>query len=46
VSSFGAGSFGGFGSGGFITADEYDRIMYECLRKCPLNCYGYGIHIV
>jgi len=20
--------------------------MYECLRKCPLNCYGYGIHIV
>lgn len=44
--SFGAGSFGGFGSGGFITADEYDRIMYECLRKCPLNCYGYGIHIV
>ena len=44
--SFGAGSFGGFGSGGSITADEYDRIMYECLRKCPLNCYGYGIHIV
>lgn len=44
--SFGAGSFGGFGSSGFITADEYDRIMYECLRKCPLNCYGYGIHIV
>lgn len=44
--SFGAGSFGGLGSGGFITADEYDRIMYECLRKCPLNCYGYGIHIV
>ena len=44
--SFGAGSFGWFGSGGFITADEYDRIMYECLRKCPLNCYGYGIHIV
>lgn len=44
--SFVAGSFGGFGSGGSITADEYDRIMYECLRKCPLNCYGYGIHIV
>lgn len=44
--SFGAGSFGGFGSGGSITADEYDRIMYECLRKCPLDCYGYGIHIV
>lgn len=44
--SFGAGSFGWFGSGGSITADEYDRIMYECLRKCPLDCYGYGIHIV
>ena len=41
-----SGSFGVFGSGGFITADEYDRIMYECLRKCPLDCYGYGIHIV
>ena len=39
------GSFG-YGSGGVMTADEYDRIMYECLRKCPLNCYGYGIHIV
>lgn len=42
------GSFtaGSYGSGGFVTADEYDRIMYECLRKCPLNCYGYGIHII
>lgn len=43
-----SGSFtaGSYGSGRFITADEYDRIMYECLRKCPLNCYGYGIHII
>ena len=43
-----SGSFtaGSYGSGEFITADEYDRIMYECLRKCPLNCYGYGIHII
>ena len=43
-----SGSFtaGSYGSGGFVTADEYDRIMYECLRKCPLNCYGYGIHII
>ncbi len=24
--------------------DEYDRIMYECLKICPLNRYGYGIH--
>ena len=41
--SFAAGSYG---SGGFVNADEFDRIMYECLRKCPLNCYGYGIHII
>ena len=43
-----SGSFtaGSYGSGGFAAADEYDRIMYECLRKCPLNCYGYGIHII
>lgn len=42
------GSFtaGSYGFGGFVNADEYDRIMYECLRKCPLNCYGYGIHII
>lgn len=46
--SFGAGSgsFGGLGFNGVMTADEYDRIMYECLKKCPLNCYGYGMHIV
>lgn len=53
--SFRSGSFSGlsgsytagsYGSGGFVTADEYDRIMYECLRKFPLNCYGYGIHII
>ena len=43
-----SGSFtaGSYGSGGFAAADEFDRIMYECLRKCPLNCYGYGIHII
>lgn len=42
------GSFGSFCAGSFggVAADEYDRIMYECLRKCPLNCYGYGIHII
>ncbi len=55
ISSFG-GSFG-FGSyvmGSFptgygslaMTADEYDRIMYECLRRCPLDIFGYGIHII
>ena len=43
------GSFGGsyFNTGnGWLTPDEYDRIMYECLRRCPLDCFGYGIHIV
>lgn len=38
------GSFGGSWAG--LSGDEYDRIMFECLRKCPLNCFGYGIHIV
>ena len=28
----------------FDQLDEYDRIMLECLRGCPLNRYGYGIH--
>lgn len=26
--------------------DEYDRIMYETLKKCPLDRFGYGIHII
>lgn len=45
----GAYALGSFpmGYGSFaITADEYDRIMYECLRRCPLDCFGYGIHII
>lgn len=37
---------GSFQNGFFISSDEYDRIMYEHLRKCPLNCFGYGIHLV
>ncbi len=43
-----AGSFKGLGSSGWqgMTPEEYDRIMYECLRRCPLDCFGYGIHIV
>lgn len=50
-SFYGAGSypFGSFpaGYGSFIiSADEYDRIMYECLHRCPLDCFGYGIHII
>lgn len=39
----GAGSFSG---NGFMSAEEYDRIMYECLRRCPLDCFGYGIHVI
>ena len=49
LGSFGGGSFPGSGMGygsRFITPDEYDRIMYETLRRCPLDCFGYGIHIV
>lgn len=37
---------GSFQNGFFISSDEYDRIMYEHLRRCPLNCFGYGIHLV
>lgn len=48
--SFPGGSFGGaygsFCGWNGMTAEEYDRIMYECLRKCPLDCFGYGIHII
>lgn len=46
--SFGYGSFGtgSFSAGAGLSAEEYDRIMYECLRRCPLNCFGYGIHII
>ncbi len=29
-----------------MTADEYDEIMYHCLNMCPLNRFGYGIHLV
>ncbi len=55
--AFDLGSFGLFGSfreGSFsigagstrLTPEEYDRIMYETLRRCPLNRFGYGIHII
>lgn len=27
-----------------LSSDEYDRIMYATLRKCPLDRFGYGIH--
>lgn len=43
--SFG-GAYGSFCGWNGMTAEEYDRIMYECLCKCPLDCFGYGIHII
>lgn len=39
----GVGSFSGTQ---YMSAEEYDSIMYECLRRCPLNCFGYGIHVI
>lgn len=49
--SFWSGSFygGSFAGGSFrlpdgvLDADEYDRIMYMTLCRCPLDCFGYGI---
>ncbi len=29
-----------------MTIDEYDEIMYRCLNMCPLNRFGYGIHLI
>lgn len=49
LGSFGlSGSFreGSFSTGAGLTPEEYDRIMYETLRRCPLNCFGYGVHII
>lgn len=37
-----SGSF----AGGFLPTDEYDAIMMLTLAKCPLDQYGYGIHIL
>lgn len=46
---FDTGSYRGFPLGGSfrpITTDEYDEIMYRCLNMCPLNRFGYGIHLI
>ncbi len=40
LGSFADGSFA------FPNADEYDEIMYRTLGLCPLNRYGYGIHLI
>ncbi len=49
--SFGsfAGGFGSFGGGSFREnpfLDEYDLIMFKTLMMCPLDRFGYGIHII
>jgi len=46
-----SGGFGSFGGGSFwekIPAflDEYDLIMFMTLMMCPLDRFGYGIHII
>lgn len=46
---FDTGSYRGFPLGGSfraMTSDEYDEIMYRCLNMCPLNRFGYGIHLI
>lgn len=44
------GSYRGFpfsgGSFRCISSDEYDEIMYRTLGMCPLNRFGYGIHLI
>lgn len=34
------------GSCRMMTSDEYDEIMYRTLRICPLDRFGYGIHLI
>lgn len=34
------------GSCRVMTCDEYDEIMYRTLNMCPLDRFGYGIHII
>ena len=46
---FDTGSYRGFPLGGSfrpMTSDEYDEIMYRYLNMCPLNRFGYGIHLI
>ncbi len=55
--SFYFGSFGNINLGSFpyfdaygsfpvLTADEYYEIMFRCLNICPLDRFGYGIHLI
>ena len=32
--------------GGFLPEDEYDKILMMTLTKCPLDRFGYGIHVL
>ncbi len=46
-----AGGFGSYRGGSFpetIPAflDEYDLVMFKTLMMCPLDRFGYGIHII
>lgn len=42
-----SGSFNGsFSKCNIWGIDEYDWIMFRTLMRCPLDCFGYGIHIV
>ncbi len=41
---YGTGSF--TGSFKMLTPDEYDEIMYRTLNMCPLDRFGYGIHLI
>ncbi len=48
-SGYSFGSYNGLpfnGSYRMISSDEYDEIMYRCLNMCPLNRFGYGIHLI
>ena len=46
---FDIGSYRGFPLGGSfrpISSDEYDEIMFRTLNMCPLDRFGYGIHLI
>ncbi len=38
--------FDSCGSFPVLSADEYYEIMFRCLNICPLDRYGYGIHLI
>ena len=47
LGSYVCGSNGSFCAvGGFLPEDEYDKILMMTLAKCPLDRFGYGIHVL